>query len=137
MKRILSEIKAAFLRDRLYFVTCAFFLLTVVSSFLGSAVLNFTVPAIGEIFPFRVFLPITVLLYLIWALKGNDKPWQDSSAIEKWAYGLICVLIIYGAVSLLWAENFLFSFKKLFNLCFDVAFFFLLLRLCLVELDFL
>lgn len=130
MKRILSEIKAAFLRDRLYFVTCAFFLLTVVSSFLGSAVLNFTVPAIGEIFPFRVFLPITVLLYLIWALQGNDKPWQDSSAIEKWAYGLICVLIIYGAVSLLWAENFLFSFKKLFNLCFDVAFFFLLLRLC-------
>ena len=130
MKQIFSQFKAAFARDRLYATTCVFLLLTVASIFIGSAVLNVSVPLVGEIFPFRVFLPITLFLYLVWALKGGDRFWKDASSLEKWIFVLIGMMILYGAVSLLWAANFLFSFKRLFNLCFDLAFFFLLLRLC-------
>lgn len=130
MKQMFSQLKTAFSRDRLFVTTCIFLLLTVVSAFLGSAILSITVPLVGALFPFRIFLPITLILYLIWALKGNDHLWRDSSALEKWAFVLIGVMAVYGAVSLLRAANFLFTFKRLFNLCLDLAFFFLLLRLC-------
>ena len=130
MKQTFSQLKSAYSRDRLFVTTCIFLLLTVVSAFFGSAILSFTVPLVGELFPFRIFLPVTLILYLIWALKGNDRPWRDSSPLEKWAFVLIGVMVVYGAVSLLRAQNFLFTFKRLFNLCLDLAFFFLLLRLC-------
>lgn len=130
MKQKFSRFKAAFLRDRLFATTCIFLLFTVASAFLGSVILNITIPLVGEIFPFRIFLPITFILYLVWAFKGNDHPWRDCTTLEKWAYVLVGVMVVYGAVSLLWVQNFLFTFKRLFNLCFDVAFFFLLLRLC-------
>lgn len=107
-----------------------FWLLTVFSSFWGDAILSVTVPLAGEIFPFRVLLPITALLYLVWMLRGNDHIWKDSGALEKWVYVLIAVMMLYGALSLPRALDLRFTFRRLFNLCFDLCFFFLMLRLC-------
>lgn len=106
------------------------FLATVFASFFGSAILSFSVPGIGELFPFRILLCVTALLYLIWCICGKDPFWKDSSWLEKWCYVFAGIMLIYGTVSLLWAIDFMFSFRKLFNLCFDLCFFFLLLRLC-------
>lgn len=107
-----------------------FWLLSVAFCFWGSGLLSVTLPGIGDIFPFRVFLPLTVLLYIVWTAKGGDHPWKDASPLYKFCYLFIAVMLIYGAVSLLFAMDFRFTFRRLFNLSFDMAFFYLMLRMC-------
>ena len=106
------------------------FLAAVFTSFFGSAILSATIPGVGEIFPFRVFLTLAAALYLIWAIREKDCFWKDASVLEKWCYLLIAIMLVYSGVSLFRAIDFMFTFRKLFNLCFDLCFFFLLLRLC-------
>lgn len=117
--------------DRVLFrIMHIFLLLTVLSTFVGSNVLVINVPVIGALYPFRVFLPITALLYLIWALRGNDDPWRDATNLERWAYIFCAVLILYGVVSIFRAIEVSFTFRRVFNICFDTVYFFLMLRLC-------
>ena len=106
------------------------FLAAVFTSFFGSAMLSVTVPGVGELFPFRVFLALAAVLYLVWAIREKDCFWKGASALEKWCYLLIAIMLVYSVVSLFRAIDFMFTFRKLFNLCFDLCFFFLLLRLC-------
>ena len=105
-------------------------LLTVFASFWGSEILSVQIPAIGAMFPFRVLVPISAVLYLIWAIREKENPWKTASFMERMCYVLICVLLVYGTVSLVKAIDFGFTFRRLFNLCFDLCFFFLMLRLC-------
>lgn len=107
-----------------------FWLLTVVSSFFGGTIIAVRVPAIGALYPFRVLLPITVLLYIIWMVRRKEPLFQGIPAVEKWCYGLIAIMILYGGVSLFRALEPAWTFRRLFNLCMDLCFFFLVLRLC-------
>lgn len=103
---------------------------TVITSFIGSAVVSISVPAVGELFPFRVFLPITAMLYLIWAIRTREFVWGELSFLEKVTYILAAVLVVYGVASLPRAIEFSRTFTMLFNLCLDMVFFLLFLRLC-------
>lgn len=103
---------------------CLFF------SFFGDTILSFAVPGVGEIFPFRVFLPVSAVLYALYAAREKEHIWRDSSSVERWCYILIAVMLVYGAASLPRALDFGYTFRRLFNLCFDLCLFFLLLRLC-------
>lgn len=116
--------------DKLYGSLVLFFLLSVFSSFWRDAIFALQVPLVGSIFPFRVWLAVAVVLYLVWMGRGNDPFWRDSSALEKWVYAFIAILILYGAASLPRAISFGWTFRRLFNLCLDGCFFFLALRLC-------
>lgn len=106
------------------------FLAAVFASFFGTAILSFSVPGVGEVYPFRVLLLVTAILYFVWCIRGKDPFWKSSSWLEKWCYILIASTLVYSTISLLWAMDFMFSFRRWFNLCFDLCFFFLLLRLC-------
>lgn len=126
MQKLLAVWKTNKLEGSLLFC----WLLTVFFSFWGSSILSFSVPLVGKLFPFRIFLPITALLYLIWMLRGNDRIWKDSTLLEKCVYGFIAILVLYGIASLPRALDFMWTFRKLFNLSLDLCFFFLMLRLC-------
>lgn len=116
--------------DRLRGAVELFWLLTVVSSFFGDTVIAVRVPAIGALYPFRVLLPITALLYVIWMVRRKEPLFRGISTVEKWCYGLIAIMILYGGVSLFRALEPAWTFRRLFNLCMDLGFFFLVLRLC-------
>ena len=116
--------------DKLWRVLALCWLLTVFTSFFNSYFLSVSLPVVGTLFPFRIMLPITAVLYFIWVIKNREPIWRGTSALEKWCYILVAILLLYGAVSLLRAMDFSWSFRRLFNLCFDLCFFFLMLRLC-------
>ena len=116
--------------DKLRGAVELFWLLTVVSSFFGDTVIAVRVPAIGALYPFRVLLPISALLYVIWMVRRKEPWFRGISTVEKWCYGLIAIMILYGGVSLLRALEPAWTFRRLFNLCMDLCFFFLVLRLC-------
>lgn len=116
--------------DKLWGGLVLCWLATVFFSFFNSYLFSFSLPVIGTLFPFRILLPVTAVLYLVWAVKNRESFWADTPALEKWCYVLIAVLIVYGAVSLFRAMDFMWTFRRLFNLCFDLCFFFLMLRLC-------
>lgn len=99
-------------------------------SFWGSYILSITVPGIGEIFPFRILLLVTVILYILFVIREKEHIWQGTSALERWCYVLSFIMFLYSAVSLFWALDFSHSFHKFFNLCLDLSFFVLMLRLC-------
>lgn len=107
-----------------------FWILTVFASYWGSDILSATVSGLGEIYPFRILLPLTCCLFLLAAFRQKINLWKHSSLLEKLCYLLIVALLVYGAVSLRLAIDFAFSFRRLFNLCFDLAFFFLAIQLC-------
>ena len=107
-----------------------FWILTVFASYWGSDILSATVSGLGEIYPFRILLPLTCCLFLLAAFRQKINLWKHSSLLEKLCYLLIVALLVYGAFSLRLAIDFSFSFRRLFNLCFDLAFFFLAIQLC-------
>lgn len=117
-------------KDRLWTCTIAAWLLTVMSIFLGNAVFSVTLPAIGELFPFRIFLPATVVLYVFWLIREKRNPWQEYGNVEKLCWMLVAIMLLHSVVSLSFAIDFAFSFRRLFNLCFDLCFFVLAMRLC-------
>ncbi len=116
--------------DKLWGGLVLCWLATVFFSFFNSLLFSFSFSGIGTLFPFRIMLPATAVLYLVWAVKNRESFWADTSALEKWCYVLAIVLIIYGAISLFRAIDLMWTFRRLFNLCFDLCFFFLMLRLC-------
>ena len=105
-------------------------LATVFFSFWADALGAITVPAVGSVFPYRVFLPLTVALYIVHAVRRRENPWKDASAVEKWCYGFIVILLVCGAASLFRALDTGHTFRRLFNLTLDLCFFYLALRLC-------
>ncbi len=117
-------------KDRIYTAMVWCWYATVITSFMGSTVISLSVPAVGELFPFRVFLPITFLLYVVWAVRTREFVWGELSFLEKVTYILAVIMVVYGVASLPRAIEISHTFPKLFNLCLDMAFFLLFLRLC-------
>ena len=125
-----SWLKEAYQTNKLEFLLQAAWTLTVISVFLGDALLSVRVPAIGELFPFRVFLPVTCVLYLISVIKKERHLWKGTAPVEKACMLFIVILLIHSVVSLPFAIDVHWSFRRTFNLCFDLSFFFLMLCLC-------
>ena len=123
-----SAQRPAIYDNRLWKCVSVLWLLTVIASFEDGGLLKIQFPGIGALYCFRVLLPITAVCFVIWAIKYRVKVWRDASTLERWAYVFAAVLIVYGAVSLSWAIDTSESFRKLFNLFFDMLFFGLLLQ---------
>jgi len=105
-------------------------LLTVFFSFFGSAVFLVKIPGIPALYPFRVLLPLTAMLYLLWAIREKRNPWKEASFIQRASYVLCAVLVIYSTLSLRLAMDRSFTAPLWITLCFDLAFFALMLELC-------
>ena len=116
--------------DKLRSILVLFWLATVFTSFMRDALFSVTVPLVGSLYPFRVLLPITAVLYLVWMIREKEPLFKGVPALEKWCYLLSVILLVYGAASLFWAIDVSWTFRRLFNLCFDLCFFLLMLRLC-------
>ena len=117
-------------QDKLRCVLVVCWLLTVVASFFNSYLLPIQLPGVGTWYAFRTLLPLTALLYAVYAIRTRTFFWKDSTTLEKWCYVFIAVMVLYGAASLPRALDVSWTFRRLFNLCFDLCFFFLMLRLC-------
>ncbi len=105
-------------------------LATVFFSFWGDSLISIPFPGIGTLFPFRILLPITFILYIIWVIRTKERLLENVTTIEKLCYSLIVIMLAYGALSLFRAIEVEHTFRKLFNLTMDLCFFFLMLRLC-------
>lgn len=116
--------------DKLGFFLTTMWLITLGSAFAGDAVFTVHVPGLGALLPFRVFLPVTFVLYLVRMVKRDEHVWRDSSKAAKACMFLIVVMLVHSAVSLPYALNYAWSFRRFFNLVLDLAFFFLMLRMC-------
>ena len=116
--------------DKLKAALEIFWLLTVFFCFFGSAVFLIKIPGIPALYPFRVLLPITALLYLIWAIREKRNPWKGASFIQRASYVLCTILIVYGTLSLRLAIDSSFTAPLWITLCFDLVFFALALELC-------
>lgn len=103
---------------------------TIFSAFFSNAFLSFAVPLVGTVFPFRILLPISAALYILYAIREKERLWRDASVIERSCYIFIAALLLYSAASLPRALDFAFTFRRLFNFSIDLCFFFLLLRIC-------
>lgn len=117
-------------QDKLRCALAICWLLTVAVSFFNACLFPIEIPGIGTWYAFRAMLPLTAILYVICAVREKRFFWKDSTALEKWCYVFIAVMLLYGAASLSRALDFSYTFRRLFNLCFDMGFFFLMLRLC-------
>lgn len=116
--------------DKLKAILTVVWLMTVFSAFFGSTITLVYLPAIGAMYPFRILLPVTAVLYLIWIIRERHNPWKDASNVQRICYVLCVVLVVYGAISIFRAIDFAFTFRRWFNLCFDLCFFYLALELC-------
>lgn len=117
-------------QDKLYCALVICWLLTVAASFFGSYLLPIEVPGIGTWFAFRTLLPLTAILYIIYAIRTRTCFWKNSTVLEKWVYILIASMFVYSMVSLFRAIDIEYTFRVFFNLCFDLCFFFMFLQLC-------
>lgn len=126
----MERISRQWRQDKLRCALVVCWLLTVTASFFNSYLLPIQLPGIGTWYAFRTFLPLTAVLYIIYAIRTKTCFWTDSTALEKWCYVFIAVMVLYGAASLPRALDVSWTFRRLFNLCFDLCFFFLMLRLC-------
>lgn len=129
MKERQQALIAKWNEDKLWGSLAVLWTATVFFAFLGADLLRITLPAIGTLFPFRILLPVSAVLYILYAIREKEHVWKDASTIERWCYILIIILAVYSVASLPRALDFMFTFRRLFNLCFDLCFFFLLLRL--------
>jgi len=98
------------------------FQIMILSSFWGAVLLPITVPGIGEIFLFRVALLLFFCFYLYDIIKKKQNPLKGCTKIEKIVFILVAIIVLYGIISLVRSIDFIFTFKKLFNLCFDLLF---------------
>lgn len=126
MKRVLDGWRS----DKLKFILSIFWLLTVFTGFFGSTIFLVKVPGLPALYPFRVLLPITTLLYMVWAVRQKRNPWKAASFVQRVCYVLCAILIVYSTVSLRWAIDFEFTFTLWITLCFNLVFFALALELC-------
>ena len=125
-----SKVVQSWRKDKLYTIMVGLWIVTVVSSFFGPYFMRITFPLVGSLYAFRIFLPLTATLYIAWAVKSKEPLWRNSTDLERWCYIFIAILLGYGAVSLFRAIDAVWTFRRFFNLCFDLCFFFLMLRLC-------
>ena len=116
--------------DKLCVLLVIGWLLTVVASFFGSYLLPIELPGVGTWYAFRALLPITLILYVLCALKRRVFFWKDSTPIEKWCYIFIASMLVCCVVSVPRAIDLTFSARRMMNLALDLVFFFLGLRLC-------
>lgn len=126
----MERISQQWRQDKLRCALAVCWLLTVAVSFFNVYLFPIEVPGIGTLYAFRAMLPLTAVLYVICAVREKRFFWKDSTALEKWCYVFIAVMLLYGAASLPRALDLSWTFRRLFNLCFDMCFFFLMLRLC-------
>lgn len=105
-------------------------LLTVFSCFFGSSVLVVKIPHIPALYPFRVLVPLTAVLYLAWAIREKRNPWKMGTFLQRMSYVLCAILLVYSTLSLRWAVDISFSSPIWITLCFDLVFFALSLELC-------
>ena len=116
--------------DKLHCILVIFWLLTVLASFAGDCLLPIEVPGIGTWFAFRTLLPLTVVLYVVCAIRDKAFFWRESTTLEKWCYVFIVLLLFCCVLSVPRAIDVQFTIRKIFNLIFDLAFFFLVLQMC-------
>lgn len=126
----MNYLKEQWRQDKLRCALAICWLVTVAVSFFNAYLFPIEIPGIGTWYAFRAMLPLTAILYVICAVREKRFFWKDSTALEKWCYVFIAVMLLYGAASLPRALDISWTFRKLFNLCFDMCFFFLMLRLC-------
>lgn len=126
----MNYLKEQWRQDKLRCALAICWLVTVAVSFFNAYLFPIKVPGIGTWYAFRAMLPLTAVLYVICAVREKRFFWKDSTVLEKWCYVFIAVMVLYGAASLPRALDISWTFRKLFNLCFDMCFFFLMLRLC-------
>lgn len=120
-------------QDKLRCALIVCWLMTVATSFFNAYLLPIELPGVGTWYAFRSMIPITSALYVICAIRDRSFFWKDSCKIEKWCYIFIACMFLYGAASLPRALDAAWTFRRFFNLCFDLCFFFLMLRLCRKE----
>ena len=116
--------------DKLKMALAVSWLMTVFSSFFGSVFTLFSVPAVGAIYSFRLFLPIAAVLYVVWMIREKYNPWKCATKIQRVCYILSVLLLVLGSISLLFAIDFSFTLRRLVNLSFELCFFCLALELC-------
>lgn len=126
----MNYLKEQWRQDKLRCALAICWLVTVAVSFFNAYLFPIEIPGIGTWYAFRTMLPLTAILYVICAVREKRFFWKDSTALEKWCYVFIAVMLLYGAASLPRALDLSWTFRRLFNLCFDMCFFFLMLRLC-------
>lgn len=126
----MNYLKEQWRQDKLRCALAICWLVTVAVSFFNAYLFPIEVPGIGTWYAFRTILSLTAILYVIYAVREKRFFWKDSTALEKWCYVFIAVMLLYGAASLPRALDLSWTFRRLFNLCFDMCFFFLMLRLC-------
>lgn len=110
--------------DKLCVLLVIGWLLTVVASFFGSYLLPIELPGVGTWYAFRALLPITLILYVLCALKRRVFFWKDSTPIEKWCYIFIASMLVCCVVSVPRAIDLTFSARRMMNLALDLVFFF-------------
>ena len=116
--------------DKLKTIIAVFWLLTVFFCFFGSTVLLVNLPGLPALYPFRVLLPVTTLLHLIWNIRKKRNPWKEASFGKRVSYVLCAILLVYSTLSLRSAIDFEFTFTLWITLCFDLVFFAMTLDLC-------
>ena len=116
--------------DKLKTALTICWLATVFFSFLGNTIVLMHIPGIGVMYPFRLLLPATAVMYGIWAIREKQNPWKNADLLQRLCYVFCVILIIYSGFSLRLAMDFGISLKSWVNLCMDLCFFFLALELC-------
>lgn len=126
---MIEKLRRTWESDQLYTVIIVLWLLTVTAAFFGPYLLPISIPGLGTLYAFRILLPVTAGLYLLWMILHRELPWAQATAIEKWCDVLGLILLLYGAASLFRAQDFLWTRDRLFSLIFDVTFFLLSIRM--------
>ena len=116
--------------DKLKTMMVGFWLLTVFFGFFGSTILLVKVPGLPALYPFRVLLPITAILYTVWTVREKRNPWKAASFTQRVCYILCVILAVYSTLSLFSAIDFEFTSTLWITLCFDLVYFYLGLELC-------
>lgn len=104
--------------------------LTIFSAPFESSLLNFPLPIGGHFFLFRGMILLTCSVYLVYLIRRRENPLRGLSWPERWFVVLAICMLIYGAVSTLWAISLGAWFTKFFTMCQMFALVFLFLKLC-------
>lgn len=126
----MTYIKEQWRENKLRCALVVCWLLTGITSFFGSFLFPVELSGFGTWYAFRTMLPITAILYIIYACREKIFFWKDSTTLEKWCYVFIASLIVCSALSIPRAIDTAFTMKRIVNLMMDLVFFFLALRLC-------
>ncbi len=98
------------------------FQIMIFSSFWGPVLLAVTVPGIGEIFLFRIALAAVCCFYIYYIINKKTNPFKARTRIEYVIFLILGIMLLYGGISLVRAIDFGYTFRRLFNLGFDLMF---------------